>query len=77
MFANAEPAIAKLETLQAHAGPPGRRTALLAALAPRMLNLAGEQADGTVLWMTGPATVPTSSPVSSLVPRTRKGPAAC
>ena len=30
---------------------------LLAALAPRMLRLAGEQADGTVLWMTGPATV--------------------
>ena len=30
---------------------------LLAALAPRMLELAGGQADGTVLWMTGPATV--------------------
>jgi 5,10-methylenetetrahydromethanopterin reductase len=30
---------------------------LLAALAPRMLRLAGEQADGTVLWMTGLATV--------------------
>ncbi len=30
---------------------------LLAALAPRMLRLAGELADGTVLWMTGPATV--------------------
>jgi F420-dependent oxidoreductase-like protein len=30
---------------------------LLAALAPRMLKLAGEQTDGTVLWMTGPATV--------------------
>lgn len=30
---------------------------LLAALAPQMLRLAGEQADGTVLWMTGPATV--------------------
>jgi hypothetical protein len=27
MFANAESAIAKIETLQAHAGPPGRRTA--------------------------------------------------
>lgn len=30
---------------------------LLAALAPQMLRLAGSVADGTVLWMTGPATV--------------------
>ncbi len=30
---------------------------LLAALAPQMLRLAGERADGTMLWMTGPATV--------------------
>jgi F420-dependent oxidoreductase-like protein len=30
---------------------------LLAALAPRMLQLAGREADGTVLWMTGPATI--------------------
>jgi 5,10-methylenetetrahydromethanopterin reductase len=30
---------------------------LLAALAPRMLALAGERTDGTILWMTGPATV--------------------
>jgi 5,10-methylenetetrahydromethanopterin reductase len=30
---------------------------LLAAMAPVMLRLAGERADGTVLWMTGPATV--------------------
>ncbi len=30
---------------------------LLAALAPQMLRLAGERTDGTVLWMTGPATV--------------------
>jgi len=30
---------------------------LLAALGPRMLRLAAELADGTVLWMTGPATV--------------------
>ena len=30
---------------------------LLAALGPRMLRLAGELAEGTVLWMTGPATV--------------------
>jgi 5,10-methylenetetrahydromethanopterin reductase len=26
-------------------------------MAPRMLDLAGEQTDGTVLWMTGPATI--------------------
>jgi 5,10-methylenetetrahydromethanopterin reductase len=30
---------------------------LLAALAPRMLALAGGMADGTVLWVTGPATI--------------------
>jgi 5,10-methylenetetrahydromethanopterin reductase len=30
---------------------------LLAALAPQMLKLAGTVADGTILWMTGPATV--------------------
>jgi 5,10-methylenetetrahydromethanopterin reductase len=35
----------------------GRVPVLLAALAPRMLELAGKQTDGTVLWMTGPATV--------------------
>jgi 5,10-methylenetetrahydromethanopterin reductase len=35
----------------------GRVRVLLAALAPQMLKLAGEQTDGTVLWMTGPATV--------------------
>jgi 5,10-methylenetetrahydromethanopterin reductase len=35
----------------------GRVPVLLAALAPAMLRLAGERADGTVLWMTGPATV--------------------
>jgi F420-dependent oxidoreductase-like protein len=29
----------------------------LAAMAPRMLHLAGAVADGTVLWMTGPATI--------------------
>jgi 5,10-methylenetetrahydromethanopterin reductase len=48
-------------TLSAHIGlsapRAGRVPVLLAALAPRMLTLAGEQADGTVLWMTGPATV--------------------
>ncbi|HEX3955707.1 MAG TPA: LLM class F420-dependent oxidoreductase [Trebonia sp.] len=48
-------------TLSAHIGlstpRAGRVPVLLAALAPRMLSLAGEQTDGTVLWMTGPATV--------------------
>ncbi|WP_157253278.1 LLM class F420-dependent oxidoreductase [Nonomuraea typhae] len=37
---------------------PGRGLpVLIAALAPRMLHLAGAVADGTVLWMTGPKTV--------------------
>src|SRR5258707_14310542 len=49
------------DTLSAHIGlstpRAGRVPVLLAALAPRMLSLAGEQTDGTVLWMTGPATV--------------------
>jgi 5,10-methylenetetrahydromethanopterin reductase len=36
---------------------PGPVPLLLAALGPRMLQVAGELADGTVLWMTGPATV--------------------
>jgi 5,10-methylenetetrahydromethanopterin reductase len=48
-------------TLSAHIGlstpRAGRVPVLLAAMAPRMLTLAGEQTDGTVLWMTGPATV--------------------
>ena len=48
-------------TLSAHIGLSTPRVArvpvLLAAMAPRMLDLAGGQADGTVLWMTGPATV--------------------
>jgi 5,10-methylenetetrahydromethanopterin reductase len=35
----------------------GRVPVLLAAMAPRMLKLAGERTDGTILWMTGPATV--------------------
>jgi 5,10-methylenetetrahydromethanopterin reductase len=30
---------------------------LLAALGPQMLKLAGQRTDGTILWMTGPATV--------------------
>jgi 5,10-methylenetetrahydromethanopterin reductase len=50
------------ETVQAHIGlsvPRSRPNVplLLAALAPQMLRLAGTKADGTVLWMTGPATV--------------------
>ena len=48
-------------TLSAHIGlstpRTGRVPVLLAAMAPRMLALAGEQTDGTILWMTGPATV--------------------
>jgi 5,10-methylenetetrahydromethanopterin reductase len=35
----------------------GRVPVLLAALGAQMLRLAGQQADGTILWMTGPATV--------------------
>ncbi|HXP18456.1 MAG TPA: LLM class F420-dependent oxidoreductase [Streptosporangiaceae bacterium] len=35
----------------------GQVPVLLAALGPQMLRLAGERTDGTVLWMTGPATV--------------------
>src|SRR4051795_7229637 len=41
------------------AGVPGSPPVLLAALAPVMLRLAGEVADGTILWMTGPKTVET------------------
>jgi 5,10-methylenetetrahydromethanopterin reductase len=35
----------------------GRVPVLLAALGPKMLKLAAERTDGTVLWMTGPTTV--------------------
>jgi F420-dependent oxidoreductase-like protein len=49
------------ETLRAAIGlttpRPERVPVLLAALAPQMLRLAGQRTDGTVLWMTGPATV--------------------
>jgi 5,10-methylenetetrahydromethanopterin reductase len=49
------------ETMRAGIGlstpRPGRVPVLLAALGPQMLRLAGERTDGTVLWMTGPATV--------------------
>ena len=36
---------------------PGRVPVLLAALGTQMLRLAAQEVDGTVLWMTGPATV--------------------
>jgi 5,10-methylenetetrahydromethanopterin reductase len=48
-------------TLSAHIGlstpRPERVPVVLAAMAPQMLKLAAEQTDGTILWMTGPATV--------------------
>ena len=48
-------------TLRARIGlavpPAGRVPVLLAAMAPRMLRLAAQRAEGTILWMTGPATV--------------------
>ncbi len=36
---------------------PGRVPVVVAALGAQMLRLAGERTDGTMLWMTGPATV--------------------
>jgi 5,10-methylenetetrahydromethanopterin reductase len=49
------------ETLGADAAisvrPVGALPVLLAAMAPRMLHLAGAVADGTVLWMTGPRAI--------------------
>jgi 5,10-methylenetetrahydromethanopterin reductase len=48
-------------TVSAHIGlstpRPGPVPVVLAAMAPQMLRLAAEQTAGTVLWMTGPATV--------------------
>lgn len=41
--------------LQIDVSPPPQ--VLLAALAPRMLGLAGSMCDGTVTWMTGPKTI--------------------
>jgi F420-dependent oxidoreductase-like protein len=54
---------APLERAGDPAGPP----VLLAAMAPVMLRLAGEVADGTLLWMTGPKTV-----ASHVAPRINK-----
>jgi F420-dependent oxidoreductase-like protein len=49
------------ETVRANIGlttpAPSRVPVLLAALGSQMLRLAGTRADGTLLWMTGPATV--------------------
>lgn len=56
-----QPASFRGETVSASIGlttpAPGRVPVLLAALGPKMLRLAGEKTDGTVLWMTGPVTV--------------------
>ncbi|KAB2344307.1 LLM class F420-dependent oxidoreductase [Actinomadura rudentiformis] len=56
-----QPASFSGETVQAQVAlsvpNEGRVPVLLAALGPKMLELAAERADGTVLWMTGPATV--------------------
>jgi F420-dependent oxidoreductase-like protein len=58
---NGEPASFSGVTVRANIGlttpSPGRVPVVVAALGPQMLRLAGEQADGTVLWMTGPVTV--------------------
>jgi F420-dependent oxidoreductase-like protein len=59
------------ETIGADAGigirPVGPLPVLLAAMAPRMLHLAGAVADGTILWMTGPRTI-----AEHVVPRLRE-----
>ncbi|MGP4029473.1 LLM class F420-dependent oxidoreductase [Actinomadura sp. 3N407] len=51
----------KGETVQGNVGlsvpNEGRVPVLLAALGPKMLKLAAERAEGTVLWMTGAATI--------------------
>ena len=56
-----QPASFEGETMRAGIGlstpRTGRVPVLLAALGPQMLRLAGQRTDGTVLWMTGPATV--------------------
>ena len=63
------------ETLSGTTWGPSRSTApappvVVAALGPKMLELAGTVADGTATWMTGPTTVATtSSPRSPPRPR--------
>jgi 5,10-methylenetetrahydromethanopterin reductase len=56
-----QPASFRGETMRAGIGLStprlGQVPVVLAALAPQMLRLAGRRTDGTVLWMTGPATV--------------------
>jgi F420-dependent oxidoreductase-like protein len=56
-----EPASFTGSTMKAGIGLSTPRTrqvpVLLAALGPQMLKLAGQRTDGTILWMTGPATV--------------------
>jgi 5,10-methylenetetrahydromethanopterin reductase len=58
---NNEPADFTGETLSGHitlsTPNEGRVPVVLAALAPKMLALAGSRTDGTVTWMTGPATI--------------------
>ncbi|MCK9903432.1 LLM class F420-dependent oxidoreductase [Parafrankia colletiae] len=56
-----DPVDVRRETVRAAAalGTPrvGRLPVLVAALGPKMLELAGARVDGTVLWMTGPRTI--------------------
>jgi 5,10-methylenetetrahydromethanopterin reductase len=47
----------KVHSMLERAGDPTGPPVILAALAPVMLRLAGEMADGTTLWMTGPKTI--------------------
>jgi 5,10-methylenetetrahydromethanopterin reductase len=58
---NGQPASFSGATVRANIGlttpSPGRVPVVVAALGSQMLRLAGEQTDGTVLWMTGPATI--------------------
>lgn len=46
-------------TTEGIGGPPGVEapSVLLAAMGPRMLDLAGARSDGTILWLSGPRTV--------------------
>jgi F420-dependent oxidoreductase-like protein len=55
-----EPAGFAGETLTAHGAadvPADPPPVLVAALGPKMLDLAGREADGTITWMTGPGTI--------------------